>query len=86
MAVSAEEYLKALQDINLALTTGLQTAIALLENYERLPEEQHKSMTNQLKQLVESSHNVYRPAPSKNRSTENGKSPLAGRRNIQDLP
>ena len=66
MTVSADEYIKALQDMNSALTTGLQTAIAVLENFERLTEEQHKSLIKQLKQLVESSHNVYRSAPSKN--------------------
>ena len=66
MTVSADEYLKALQDINSTLTTGLQTAIAVLENYERLSEDQHKSLIIQLKDLVESSHNVYRPGPSKN--------------------
>ena len=39
MTVSADEYIKALQDTNSALTAGLQTAIAVLENYERLSEE-----------------------------------------------
>ena len=65
MTVSTDEYLKALQNINSALTTGLQTAIAVLENFERLSEEQHKSLINQLKDLVESSHNVYRSGPTK---------------------
>ena len=65
MAVSADEYLKALRDINLALTTGLQSAIAVIENYEKIPEEQRKSMIIQMKQLVESSHNVYRPEQTK---------------------
>ena len=65
MAVSADEYLMALQNINSTLTTGLQTAIAVLENLERLPDEQRKSLINQLKQLVESSHNVYRSGPTK---------------------
>ena len=65
MAVSADEYLKALRDINLALTTGLQSAIALIENYEKISEEQRKSLIIQLKQLVEASQNVYRPEPTK---------------------
>ena len=65
MTVSADEYLKALKDINLALTTGLQSAIAIIENYERLPEEQRKAMIIQLKQLVEASHNVYRDETTK---------------------
>ena len=65
MAVSADEYLKALRDINLALTTGLQSAIAVIENYEKLPEEQRKSLITQLKQLVDSSRNVYRDEPTK---------------------
>ena len=64
MAVSTDEYLKALQNINSVLTTGLQTAITVLENFERLSEEQHKSLIKQLKQLVESSHNVYRSGPT----------------------
>ena len=65
MAVSADEYLKALRDINLALTTGLQSAIAVIENYEKISEEQRKSLIIQLKQLVEASQNVYRPEPTK---------------------
>ena len=36
MAVTMEEYLKALKDINFALTGGLETAIAVLENFEKL--------------------------------------------------
>jgi hypothetical protein len=64
MTVSTDEYLKTLRDINAALTTGLQTAIALLENFERLPEEQRESMIIQLKQLVEASHKAYRPEPT----------------------
>jgi len=35
MGVSTGQYLKALQDINFSLTTGLQTAIAVLENFEK---------------------------------------------------
>jgi hypothetical protein len=65
MAVSADEYLKALRDINAALTTGLQSAIAVIENYEKISEEQRKSLIIQLKQLVEASQNVYRPEPTK---------------------
>jgi hypothetical protein len=65
MAVSADEYLKALRDINLALTTGLESAIAVIENYEKLPEEQRKSLIIQLKQLVEASQNVYRDESTK---------------------
>ena len=65
MTVSAAEYLKALQDINVALTTGLQLAVSFLENFERLTEEQRTSLINQLKELVESSHNVYRDEPTK---------------------
>ena len=65
MAVSADEYLMALQNINSTLTTGLQTAIAVLENFEKLSDEQRKSLINQLKDLVESSHNVYRSGPTK---------------------
>ena len=65
MAVSADEYIKVLRDINAALTTGLQSAIAVIENYEKLPEEQRKSLITQLKQLVDSSRNVYRDEPTK---------------------
>ncbi len=65
MVVSGEEYFKALRDINAALTTGLQSAIAIIENYERLPEDQRKTMIIQLKQLVETSHNVYRDETTK---------------------
>ena len=65
MTVSTDEYVNALQNINSALTAGLQTAIAVLENFERLSDEQRKSLINQLKDLVESSHNVYRSGPTK---------------------
>jgi len=65
MEVSTTRYLKALQDINSALTTGLQIAISVLENFERLTEEQRRSLINQMKELVESSHKVYGPEPTK---------------------
>ena len=65
MEVSTARYLKALQDINGALTKGLQMAIAVLENFERLTEEQRSSLIKQMKELVESSHNVYGPEPTK---------------------
>ena len=65
MEVSAARYLKALQEINSALTKGLQTAIAVLENFEKLTEEQRRSLIEQMKELVESSHNVYRDEPTK---------------------
>ena len=64
MEVSTTRYLKALQDINMALTTGLQTSIAVLENFERLTEEQRSSLIKQLKDLVEASHNVYSEKPT----------------------
>ena len=65
MEVSTARHLKALQEINGALTKGLQLSIAFLENFERLNEEQRTSLINQLKGLVESSHNVYRDEPTK---------------------
>ena len=65
MAVLTEEYLKALQEINVALTKGLQIAIAVLGNFEKLSEEQRRSLINKMKELVESSHNVYRDEPTK---------------------
>ena len=65
MEVSTARYLKALQDINGALTKGLQMAIAVLENFERLTEEQRSSLIKQMKELVESSYNVYRDEPTK---------------------
>jgi|GEM_PF-2444598 len=65
MAVSQAKYLQALQDINLALTTGLQTSIAVLKNFERLPEEQRSSLIKQMKELVESSQYIYRDEPTK---------------------
>lgn len=60
MTVSAAKYLQALQDINLSLTTGLQTAVDVLENFERLTEEQRSSLIKQMKELVKSSQNVYK--------------------------
>ena len=65
MEVSTARYLKALQDINVALAKGLQIAIAVLDNFERLSEEQRRSLINKMKELVESSHNVYRDEPTK---------------------
>jgi len=54
-----------LRDINFALTSGLQTAIAMLDNYERLTEEQRRLLINQLKELVEVSRKAYAPEPQK---------------------
>ena len=65
MTVSAAEYLKALQDINDALTKGLQMTIAVLENFDRLPEEKRNILIEQMKELVESSYNVYKDEPTK---------------------
>ena len=65
MEVSAARYLKALQEINSALTKGLQTALDVLENFDSLNEEQRRSLINQLKELVESSYKVYRDEPTK---------------------
>ena len=64
MTVSSDRYIKALMEINLALTKGLQTSIALIENFERLTEEQRTSLVTQLKELLESSYNVYREKPT----------------------
>lgn len=64
MAVSAARYLKALQDINGALTKGLQMAISVLENFDRLSEEQRSTLIKQMKELVESSYNVYKDEPT----------------------
>ena len=65
MEVSTARYLKALQDINGALTTGLQTAISALENFDKFTEEQRNFIIDKMRELVESSHNVYGPEPTK---------------------
>ncbi len=65
MEVSTARYLKALQDINGALSKGLQMAISVLENFDRLSEEQRNFIIDKMRELVESSHNVYGPEPTK---------------------
>jgi hypothetical protein len=65
MEVSTARQLKALRDINDALTKGLQMTIAVLENFDRLPEEKRNILIKQMKELVESSYNVYRDEPTK---------------------
>lgn len=65
MFVSEGEYLKALKDIISALTFGLQSAISMLENYERLSDEERKFLIDQMKKLVETSSKLYGPEPTK---------------------
>jgi hypothetical protein len=65
MPIREDAYLRALIDMNAALITGLQSAIVLLEKYEGYSEEQRKPMINKLKQLVEASHRLYEPEPTK---------------------
>ena len=65
MEDSTARQLKALQEINGALTKGLQMTIAVLENFDRLPEEKRNILIKQMKELVESSYNVYRDEPTK---------------------
>jgi|APSaa5957512622_1039677.scaffolds.fasta_scaffold358338_2 hypothetical protein len=65
MVIKEDTYLRALIDMNAALITGLQSAIVLLEKYEGYSEEERKPMINKLKQLVDASHNVYRPEQTK---------------------
>ena len=60
------QLLKALQEINGALTKGLQMAIAIMENFDSFPEEQRNAMIAQMKKLVESSCKVYKDEPTKN--------------------
>ena len=55
-----EKYLKGLIDMNAALITGLQSAIALLERYEQYSEKQREPMIEKLKQLVGASQLFYR--------------------------
>jgi hypothetical protein len=65
MEDTTEKYLRALIDMNAALITGLQSAVALLEKYEDYSEEQRKPMTDKLKQLLAASRLFYEPEPTK---------------------
>lgn len=65
MAVLTAEYLEALQDINSALTKGLQTAISALENFDKFTEEQRNFMIDKMKEIVEASQKAYGPEPTK---------------------
>jgi hypothetical protein len=65
MPLEEEKCLKALIDINAALITGLQSAIALLEKYEKCSEEQREAMISKLKQLLDASRLLYEAEPTK---------------------
>ncbi len=65
MEDSTEKYLRALIDMNAALLTGLQSAVALLEKYEDYSEEKRKPMIDKLKQLLAASRLFYEPGPTK---------------------
>jgi hypothetical protein len=60
-----EAYLRALIDMNAALMTGLQSAIALLERHENYSNEQREPMIHKLKQLLESSRLFYESETTK---------------------
>jgi len=60
-----ETYLRALIDMNAALMTGLQSAIALLEKYENFSNEQREPMIDKLKQLLVSSRLFYESETTK---------------------
>ena len=60
-----ETYLRALIDMNAALMTGLQSAIALLEKYENYSDEQRELIIDKLKQVAEASRLFYGSEPTK---------------------
>jgi hypothetical protein len=60
-----ETYLRALIDMNAALMTGLQSAIALLERYENYSNEQRETLINKMQQLMESSRLFYESETTK---------------------
>ena len=65
MDTAAEKYLEALRDINTSLTKGLETAIAVIENPERLNEQERQMIIAKLKELVEASQKIYGPEATK---------------------
>ena len=65
MDTAAEKYLEALRDINTSLTKGLETAIAVIENPERLNEQERQMIIAKLKELVEASQKTYGPEATK---------------------
>jgi hypothetical protein len=61
---STEEYFQTLREINIALTKGLQTAIAVLENTDRFTEEQRNFIIDKMRELVEGSQKAYGVGPT----------------------
>ena len=64
MAVTTEKYVNTLQEINSALTKGLQMAIAVLENPDRFTEEQRTFIIEKMKELVKGSQIANGPEPT----------------------
>ncbi len=61
MADPTAEYLNALQEINVALTKGLETAIYVLEEFDKFSDEQRAFMIDKMKVLVEASQKATMP-------------------------
>jgi len=57
------KYLWALKNINDALMGGLQTAISVLENVDKLTEEHRLSMINRLKELLDAGQEANKNEP-----------------------
>jgi hypothetical protein len=57
------KHLWALRNINDALMGGLQTAIAVLENVDKLSEERRLSLLDKLKELVAAGQRGYENEP-----------------------
>ena len=60
---AAAKYLWALRNINDALMGGLQTAISVLENVDKLSEERRLSLIDKLKELVDAGQSVHENEP-----------------------
>jgi len=55
------DYLRALNQINMALTKGLETAIYVLEEYDKFTEEQRGFVIDKMKTLVHASQQANIP-------------------------
>ena len=56
-----QNYIETLLQINSALTTGLESTIVFLENYEKTTEEQRNKFIDQIKSLVNTSRDAFGP-------------------------
>lgn len=61
MTDSKDNQIKTLLQINATLTSGLESTIVFLENYEKTNEEQRMNFIGQIRNLAKTSRDAFSP-------------------------